>query len=459
MPMASKTIDMTSGNPAKIIFVFSLPTMLGNIFQQGYAFADSIILGRGAGASALAMVGATDWINWLFLWAIFGFAQGFSTLVAESFGANDPKRLRKFTAMIILLDVFFSLLFVIVGELIALPLLQFLHTDSTILGGSLLYLRIQIAAIPIILTYNISASILRCVGNSRDPFIAVAIASVINIGLDLLFVLVFHMGVLGAAIATVIAQVFSLLYCLLTLRSIPLFHLQKSDWRPNRRMLQLLCFRGVTTAAQGSIIAAGGLAVQSTLNQLGLAYVTGFTTTNKIIVILESAANALDYAVIAYMGQNYGARQAERISRGMRASILISVAFSGVLMLLMLVFGRHILGLFISRSEPMFYDIMNAAFRFLRVVSIGLIFLFLSHIYRAALTGLGKVTAALLSGFVETAMRLLVVFILPFWFGKESIFLSETAAWFGVTIQLAISYYYYLPKIRRSFASHNSTPI
>ena len=447
--MTSTTRDLTQGKPLKIILLFSLPIMFGNIFQQCYALTDSIVLGRGVGADALAALGAADWINWLVLWAVTGLAQGFSVLAAEHFGAKDYAGLKNCTAMIICLYAACSLFLTAVSQLAAYPLLLLLRTDPQILADSLLYLRIQFGGIPIILAYNIAAALLRCAGNSRAPFVAILIASVLNIGLDIVFVMDFGWGIAGAAAATVIAQAFSFLYCLLVIARIPVFHIGRLDWKLNFPVLRRLCYLGLPAAAQGSIIALGGMVFQSVVNSFGLSFVAGCTAANKVNGILESTATSLDHAMTAYMGQNHGACQAKRIDQGIRAGVLLATGLALFLSGCMLIFGEHILSLFISAQEVNRTNVLRVALQYLQVMSCSLIALFLLHIYRAALTGLGRVVPSTVSGGIELVMRVGVSLTLPHLIGVYGVFFAEVSAWIAAAVQIILSYYFCVPRIKR----------
>ena len=439
--MQEATKNMTSGSPIRLIFTFSLPLMVGNVFQQGYMIVDSIIVGRAVGVQALASLGASDWINWMMLWTIQGFAQGVSVLIAQRFGAGDHKQIRSATAMIVLLCAALGVILTVCGLLVINPLLNLLHTEDLIIGGARLYLRVMFAGTAAVLAYNVAAAILRCLGDSRTPLRAMMVAAATNVGLDLLFVIGFHWGIFGAAFATVLAQLFAFLYCLWAMRKIAILRLQKEDWRINRPVLQKLCHLGIPTALQNGIISFGGMVVQFVLNGFGFVFVAGFTATNKLYGVLESTAIAFGYAMTAYMGQNRGARRADRIDAGMRAVVLLSVAFSLTISGAMLLFGRQILGLFVSATEASAAQVIEIAYRYLRIMSSMLIFLFFIHAYRCSLQGLGQIMVPAISSFVELAMRIGVALLLPRLIGQSGIFFAEVAAWTGAAVFMMIYYY------------------
>ena len=218
--MKTKVTNMTEGTPSKLIFTFALPLMIGNIFQQLYTVVDTMVVGRALGVSALAALGATDWLNWLFSGLVQGFAQGFCILMAQEFGAGNYKLLRKVIFNSLILSVIISGVVLITSQACARSVLILLNTPSDILNNSILYLRIIFLGMPVIMAYNLSASILRALGDGKTPLYAMIVASISNIILDLLFVLVFHWGIAGSAIATILAQLLSSIYCFYFIKKI-----------------------------------------------------------------------------------------------------------------------------------------------------------------------------------------------------------------------------------------------
>lgn len=203
--MASQTKNMTTGKPGKLILSFALPLMLGNVFQQLYTVVDTMVVGKYLGVNALAALGAADWMNWMMLGIVQGFTQGFGILMAQKFGAGKEDQLKKVIGNSVFLSAVFVIFLVLLGQTIAVPVLKLLQTPETILGDTLLYLRIMFAGIPIVMAYNLLACILRSLGDGKTPLHAMIVASFTNIALDLLFVMVFHWGIAGAAIATLLA--------------------------------------------------------------------------------------------------------------------------------------------------------------------------------------------------------------------------------------------------------------
>ncbi len=445
--------DLTQGSPTKLILTFALPLMLGNVFQQLYTVVDTAVVGQVVGVQALAAVGAADWLNWLVLSVMQGLAQGFSILMSQYFGAKDYRQLSRSIGASVGLCTIAAGLMLLISQLCARPVLLLLNTPEGILGDSLLYLRIVFSGIPIITAYNLLASILRALGDSKTPLYAVVVATVVNIALDLLFVMGFHWGIAGAAAATIIAQAVSTVYCFLAVRKITIIRLEKRDLLPARDMAPTLLRLGFPVALQNGIISVGGMVVQSVVNRYGMLFIAGFTATNKLYGLLEIAATSYGYAVTSFVGQNLGAGLLKRIRSGMRSAAVIALLTSAVIALCMLVFGRAFLGMFISGAPEEAEASMAIAYHYLAIMSLCLPVLYMLHIYRSALMGLGDTVVPMASGFMEMVMRIGIALLLPLAIGQEGIFYAEVGAWTGAAVVLVAAYYI---RMHRLWASRQS---
>ena len=439
--MASRIKNMTEGKPSSLILTFALPLMAGNVFQQLYTVVDTMVVGKYLGVSALAALGASDWLNWMMLGIVQGFTQGFAILMAQEFGAKRLEQLRKVIGNSVVLSLFSSLALVLLGQLTALPVLTLLKTPEAIISDSLLYLRIMFLGIPIVMAYNLLACILRSLGDGKTPLQAMVVASVTNILLDLLFVMVFHWGIAGAAIATLIAQLISSLYCLYHIWEIEFLKMQKTDFKPQGALCGKLMALGSPMAFQNCIIAIGGMIVQFVVNGFGVLFIAGFTATNKLYGILEIAATSYGYSMITYVGQNLGAGRSRRIRQGLRAALGIAVATSVVIALIMLVFGQFILSWFISGTPEEFDQTMQVAYFYLSIMSICLPILYVLHVVRSTIQGMGNTMLPMLSGVMEFTMRTLTALLLPLALGEIGIFFAEIAAWAGADVVLVVSYF------------------
>ena len=440
--MAELVNDMTKGRPAGLILRFALPLMIGNIFQQLYTTVDAIVVGKGVGVEALAALGSAEWPNWLVTGLVIGFTQGFSVRISQRFGAEDWKGLRKMTAMSVWLALGIAIVATAVSLICSRPMLLALKTDPAVLEQALSYLRVLFAGIPVIMGYNVLSSILRALGDSRTPLAAMVLAASINIVLDLVFVMVFHWGVVGAAAATVFAQFCSCVFCFLAIRRISCLKMSREDWRLDWSAVWDLVRLGSPTAFQNGVIGIGGLAVQYVINGYGFLFVAGFTATNKVYGILEIAASSFGYSMSTFAGQNLGAGQVSRIRSGVRVGALMSVATAAIIAALMLLFGRFILSLFISGDPAQTEEVLRIAYHYLAYMCVTLPLLYLLWIYRSALMGLGDTFFPMVSGIAELAMRMAMVLFMPHVIGMEAIYMAEPAAWIGALAILSSVYYW-----------------
>ena len=438
--MGTNEKNMTTGSPGKLIITFAIPLMLGNIFQQFYTMADTMIVGQVVGVEALAAVGAGDWLVWLVFGIMTGITQGFSILVAQFYGAREKENLKCAVAKSYIMTALLSVIVLAVSEGAVYHVLLFLQTPDNVIDLTMLYLRLIFAGIPIIAAYNIFAAILRALGNSRSPLIAMTVAALINVGLDLLFVAVFGWGVAGAAVATVIAQGFSALYCLMVLRKIPDIRLEKQDFYRQPAMSLRLLKVATPLAIQNVIISVGGLTVQYVVNGFGFLFVAGFTASNKLYGVLEMAAVSYGYAITTYVGQNLGAKKYQRIRKGVHSGTYMALLTSGVISGVMVLFGRNILSLFVSGEPEQIRQVLDIAYKYLFIMAIFLWVLYLLYVYRSAIQGLGNTLIPLASGIAEFVMRVSVALLLPKLIGEDGIFYAEICAWTSAAVLLFISY-------------------
>ena len=438
--MASRIKNMTEGKPVFLIITFALPLMVGNVFQQLYTVVDTMVVGKALGVGALAALGAADWLNWMMLGTIQGLTQGFGILMAQEFGAGRPERLRKVVGNATILSVLGALLLLAAGQLIARPVLVLLQTPEEIIGNALLYLRIMFLGVPIVMAYNFLASILRSLGDGKTPLHAMIVAALTNIVLDLVFVLVFHWGIAGAAVATLIGQFVSVLFCLWHIRRIEMLALKRADFCLEGALGRKLLFLGSPMALQNVIISVGGMIVQFVVNGFGVLFIAGFTATNKLYGVLEVAATSYGYAMITYVGQNLGAGKIDRIRKGMRAALGVAMVTAVAIGVAMLVFGKFILGWFISGTPQEVEQTMQVAYFYLAVMSVCLPILYVLHVTRSAIQGMGNTVLPMVSDIAEFLMRALTAVLLPLAVGETGIFFAEVMAWAGADVILVISY-------------------
>ena len=447
--MRTNIKDMTTGSPWKLIVTFALPLMVGNIFQQLYTVVDTMVVGKALGVDALAALGATDWLYWMLLGMIQGVTQGFGILMAREFGAKQYEDLRGVVGSSTILSALSAVLFLILGQIVAEPVLKLLNTPAEILDWSVLYLRIMFLGIPIVMAYNLLATILRSLGDGQTPLYAMIVAALSNIVLDLLFVLVFRWGIAGAAAATLIAQGISSVYCLLKIRKIEFMRLNRSHFGLKASMAGRLLSLGSPMAAQNAIIALGGMIITAVVNGYGVAFIGGYTAANKLCGVLEIAATSYGYAMITYVGQNLGAGKIDRIKTGMAWAVSIALATSALIAGVMLIFGQNIVGAFISGTPEEAYAATRVGVVYLSIMSICLPVLYILHVTRSAVQGMGNTVLPMISGVAEFVMRTGGVLVLPALMGENGIFIAEVLAWLGADLILVPSYFFMIKRISR----------
>lgn len=447
--MKNQLKDMTQGRPASLILTFALPLMLGNVFQQLYTVVDTAVVGKSMGVDALAALGAADWLNWMMLGLVQGLTQGFGIRMAQQFGARQDESLRSTVGASVLLTLVSSVLLVLCSQLIAEPVLRLLKTPESILNDSVLYLRIVFMGLPVVMAYNLQACILRALGDGQTPLRAMIVASAVNIGLDLLFVLGFRWGIAGAAVATVIAQGCSGLFCFIQIRKIGMLRLNRTHLRFSLSLAGDLIGLGTPMAFQNVIIAVGGMILQSVVNGFGVIFIAGYTATNKLYGILEMAATSYGYAMITYVGQNLGAGEIHRIRSGQRAALGISLVTSVVIAGVMILLGKGILGFFISGTAEEVAQTMEVAYHYLVVMSVFLPVLYVLHVTRSSVQGMGNTVLPMVSGIAEFFVRTGAAMTLPLVMGGAGIFYAEVFAWVGADVILIPSYFLTIRKIQR----------
>ncbi len=441
------TVVMTKGNPYKLLIRFALPLMLGNVFQQMYTMVDTMVVGKGIGVDALAAVGAADWLNWMCFGILAGMAQGFSIPMAQEFGAGHREKLRKIIGNTISLSSVCAVIILIVFQGITVPVLELLKTPVEVLPTATLYVRICFAAIPITMAYNVLAATLRALGDGKSPLYAMVVASLTNVVLDVLFVMVFPFGVGGAAVATLLAQVVAAVYCYTALGRIEGLKLKKADYAMEKQETVRLLQLSMPLAFQSAIIAVGGMIVQFVVNGFGVLFIAGYTATNKLYGLLEMAATSFGYAISTYVGQNVGAGEYKRLKTGHRAGLVVSLATSFLITGAMLVFGKLFISLFLSGTPEEIAVAGAVAWRYLLFMSLALPSLYLLYVYRSALQGMGNTFIPMVSGILEFVMRTGMVLWLTTLVGSDGIFWAEISAWIGAAVLLGISYYVIMGKM------------
>ncbi len=394
--------DMTVGSPVKHIIKFALPLLLGNLFQQLYNMVDSLVVGNFVGSDALAAVGTCGSTSFLFFSLSSGLAIGIGIIVAQYFGAKDYERVRMTIANSFYVLISAAILVSTMGILLAPTILRLLSTPEDIIYDSVIYMRTTCAGIIAIALYNGVASILRALGDSKTPLYFLILSSIVNVILDLVFVLVCDMGVFGVAFATVIAQIASAVTCLIyAYKKIPYFKLSREQLKPQKDII-IHSFRlGVPIALQNAMIAVSSMALQGVVNGFGTTVMAAYTIIMRIEQIVQQFYGSLSMALTTYSGQNIGAKEIERVKKGFYQSIVIALVFSICLIPVAYLFGEQIVGFFVKEAE-----VIAIAKRALCINSLCYFALGMIYVPRAVLNGCGDAGFAILNGVTEVACRI-----------------------------------------------------
>ena len=442
---------MTTGNPWKLIFVFMLPLAIGNIFQQLYSMVDTIIVGQFVGVSALAAVGATGGLMFFVMGMVQGAAAGFTIVTSQRFGAGDEKGVRSSVAHCIILSVVYTLLLTVISLAMTGPIMQLINTPDDIYEDAVTYIRIIFIGYAATMLYNLTAGILRAMGDSRRPLYFLLISTGLNIVLDLVFILVFHMGVAGAAWATVLAQLVAGLLCLWYMaRNYPILKLSREDfswsWHFAGEHLKI----GLPMAFQFSVIAIGILFVQRAVNAYGTAAVAGYTAGNKVELLLQQPMIALGTAMATYCGQNLGARRYDRIRKGMLVSLGIGLGCCVFALIFNLVAGRAMTSLFIdAESVDDVEEVLWYGTKFLQIALYFYIPLQFVYIFRSSLQGLGDGINPFVGSTIELVARAVFSIWLPPLIGYIGVAISAPLAWLGAGVYLIIVFYIRLGRMEK----------
>lgn len=447
----ARTLNMTTGSPAKLLFSFALPLMFGNIFQQAYTIVDTAIVGRGVGITALAALGTVDWLNWMMLGIAQGFTQGFCIRMSQKFGARDSEGLKGTLGTSLLLTAMLALMGTLIVQTGLSVFLDLMQVPAYLKPSATVYSRIIMGGFPAVCFYNLCASTLRAVGDSKTPLAAMTAASVTNIILDITAVFWLRWGIAGAAGATVLSQILAGVICAVKIAKTPELQLHKSHlticWHTAK---DLMCI-GIPAGAKNIIIAVGGMVVQTVVNSFdSMGFIAGFTATNKLYGLLEIAALSYGFAVTTYVGQNYGAGQMGRIRQGVRSANALALISSLVIGGAMLLFGRDITMLFISREDmTLALEAGETAYRYLCLMSVSLPILYLLYVYMSALQGMGNTVAPMYSAAFELTVRLCVSFAVSAIGFREGIFLAEVGAWYIGGATQALFYFLQIRRLKK----------
>lgn len=445
----SVTKDMTVGSPMRLIISFFIPLLLGMLFQQFYSMMDTIIVGRCLGVNALAAVGSTGSVNFMIIGFCMGVCNGFAIPVAQRFGAKDQTGLRKFVANSVWLSIVFAVIMTIATCILCRQIMTWMRTPADIFEDANTYIFIIFIGIPATYLYNLVSGIIRSLGDSRSPLFFLIVSSVLNIGLDFLFILTFHMGVAGAAWATVISQAVSGIGCLFYMKhKFEILKIRPEEWKMDTKYMKILCGMGIPMGLQYSITAIGSVILQTAVNTLGSSAVAAITAGSKVSMFFCCPYDAMGSTMATYAGQNVGAGKLDRVKKGMLSCCLLGLIYAVLAFVFLFFFGRYTALLFMEASEK---AILGNVTTFLLINSAFFFPLSLVNIIRFTIQGMGYSVLAICAGICEMVARSIVGFVfVPMW-GFVAACFASPVAWICADIFLIPAFFYCLRRLKKVY--------
>ncbi|MFI3326216.1 MAG: MATE family efflux transporter [Clostridia bacterium] len=441
--------NLINGSPYKGILSFSVPILLGQVLQQLYNMVDSAIVGNFVGIEALAGVGSTGALHFLVLGFVIGASSGFGVPIANCYGANDMKKLKKYFTnsvyMTAILSVFISVVMLIFIE----EILTLMNTNEDMMYYAQSYMSVILAGIIGMFFYNLFSATLIAIGDSKTPLKFLTLSAVLNIVLDLVFVLVLNLGVFGTGLATVISQTVAAIACVIYInKKVDILKTTKEDWAFDLEITKHILTTSVPMGLQFSIASIGALILQSTVNTLGTAYVAAITAASKISSITMNVISSLGLTMATYSSQNLGAKKLDRINKGLVQALIMGFIYSIIVFIILALTGKYLILILISASET---QIIELAYLYLLVNSGSYIICTLLHVFRNSLQGIGYSSVAMMAGVMEMIGRIMVAYVLIPKFGYNGAILSDPIAWGAALLFLIPMYIIAIKKYKNSF--------
>lgn len=439
-----KTKTLTEGTPWKQILLFSIPIFWGNVFQLLYSLVDTKIVGSTLGTEALAAVGSVSTLHTLMTGFLNGLTLGFSLITAMCFGAKNRKRLKKTFAAAISLGVLTTLALVLMLMIFLHPVLNLLHVPQAQFEMAYAYISVLIVGLFATLFYNLCANTLRAIGDALTPLIFLIVATVSNIGLDYLFILGFQMGVQGAAYATVLAQLLSVVLCLIRIfRKFPILHIQKEDFRFDRELMAEMYKSGLSMGLMSCLVGIGTILLQSAINTLGTTVIVAHTAARKVFELVSLPNSVLGSAMATYCGQNYGARRFDRIRQGIRSSLIIAAVWAVVVFLICHTIEGKLIQFVASTTNP---DVIYWGSTYLKVDMSFIVICGVIVILRNSMQGFGDRVIPVFSSCIELAGKIIFAFVFAPMFAYWGIIWAEPMVWIAMVIPLIVKVVHVLKK-------------
>lgn len=448
------TKNLTEGEPARLILFFTLPLIAGNIFQQLYAFVDTLIVGRFLGVDALAAVGCTGSLMFLMLGFVIGFSTGITIYTGQRYGAKDAEGVRRSAAACTIISLIESVVLTAIGVSMCRWLLVLMQTPPEILDDAVSFISIVYGGMVMFVFLQMQTNILRALGDSRMPTVILAVALCINIILEPIAILVLKWGIPGAAIATVVAQFIGNVLCYIYIRKrVPALHTRREDWKITIADLKAHLKIGLPMGFQASIIAIGAIIIQIALNNLGAVPVAAYAAAQKVDSVAMMPMMSFGLAMAAYTAQNYGAQQYERIAEGVKKCVYMSVSFSIVAGAALILFGKEIMYLFVGSGAD---EVIALGHEYIIVNGATYWILSLLFIFRYTLQGLGQSVVPTIAGIMELIMRSMAAIFLCSYLGYLGACLANPMAWLGSCVPLAIAFWWTSRSFKKKRANINA---
>ena len=451
------TKDLTIGNPFRVMLNFMIPIFLGQLLQQAYSMVDTMVVGHFVGGNAIGGIGTATSLCMIVFGACLGLCTGFCIPLSNAFGAKNSSLLRQYLAHSIYLSAINTTIIMTVFLTFSAPILRAMGTPDENFGYAMDYLSVYFLGLPFLVLYNLTAGIIRAMGDSKTPLYFLLISSACNIVLDLLFVAGFGWAVTGAAVATSISQGLSGILCLIyMIKKFPIIHLRRSEMRWNRKHALHMLSNGLPLALQYCITAVGTMAMQVAINSLGAIYVNAVALTNKINQMLNTTFNSIGPTVSTFIGQNTGAKKPDRIRSGIWNGLIFSGAFAALYLILALFFTPQLVGLFLSSTEENLELLIRYINQYLSVIGYFSIFIGVVITFRFAMQGMGYSKFAMFSGVMELCARLIAAFVLVPVIGYWGVCFGAPMAWIFASSFVVPGAFICLGKLRKRFAAEDS---
>ena len=442
--------DLTEGEPAKLIFFFTMPLIAGNIFQQLYGFVDTLIVGRFLGVNALAAVGCTGALMFLMLGFVMGMTSGLSIYTGQRFGAKDMLGIRQSVVACTIISLIASLILTIIGVSFCREMLELMETPPEIIEGAYSFISIIYSGMLGFVMLQMQTNLIRSLGDSKMPTVIQASTLSINILLEPIAIIVLDGGIPGAALATIVSLTIGNIICWLYIKKrVPILHTQREDWKFDKKILWEHARIGLPMGFQSSIIAIGTVVLQSALNGLGPIAVAATSAAMRVDGIAVMPMMSFGVAIAAYTAQNYGARKFARIAEGVKKCIYMSCSFSIFIAIVMIAFGPDVMRMFVGDGQQQIIDygqqffIINGACYWI---------LSLLFIFRFTLQGLGQSVVPTIAGVMELIMRVLAAIFLVKALGYVGACMASPLAWLGACIPLTVAFFMTRKELRRNHA-------